>query len=124
MGLIAMATTDRTELRQHLQNKAENLNARLARIKANLTRGLDPDSKERAKELEDRDVVNTLGIDAIEELDLIRQTLRRIDDGTYGTCLDCKGPIGAERLAAWLYAAQCIDCARDAETAPVSHSGP
>lgn len=117
-----MATTDRTKLRQHLQRKAEDLNARLARIKANLTRGLDPDSKERAKELEDRDVVNTLGIDATEELDLIRQTLRRIDDGTYGTCLKCRGVIGEERIAAWPYAAQCIDCARDAESAPVSRS--
>ncbi len=38
-----MATSDRTELRQNLQLKAEALTARLARIKANLTRGLDPD---------------------------------------------------------------------------------
>ncbi|MEX2257384.1 MAG: TraR/DksA C4-type zinc finger protein [Woeseia sp.] len=123
MELTAMVTTDRTELRRRLQHKAEDLNARLARIKANLTRGLDPDSKERAKELEDSDVVNTLGIDATEELDLIRQTLRRIDDGTFGTCHNCRGAIGEERLAAWPYAAQCIDCARNAETAPVSRFG-
>lgn len=118
-----MATSDRTELRQNLQLKAEALTARLARIKANLTRGLDPDSKERAKELEDRDVVNTLGIDATEELELIRHTLRRIDDGTYGTCIKCRGTIGDERLAAWPYAAHCIDCARDAESAPLSRPG-
>jgi len=115
-----MASRDRTERRQSLQRKAEDLNARLARIKANLTRGLDPDSKERAKELEDRDVINTLGIDATEELKLIRHTLQRIDDGTYGTCLICRGGIGEERLAAWPCAAQCIDCARNAESTPLS----
>ena len=36
----------------------------------------------------------------------------RLDDGTYGTCASCGGPIGAERLEARPSARECIDCAR------------
>ena len=37
--------------RERLENKKTELSARLERVTANLRRGHDPDSKERAKEL-------------------------------------------------------------------------
>jgi len=36
--------------------------------------------------------------------------IRRINNGTYGTCRLCQAPIGAERLEAIPAAALCIDC--------------
>jgi DnaK suppressor protein len=45
--------------------------------------------------------------------DLLRQVdgaLERIDTGTYGACVTCGKPIGAERLEAMPAAAKCIVC--------------
>lgn len=44
------------------------------------------------------------------ELDRIAAALRRIDDGTYGICEDCDGPIGLARLQAFPTARLCIEC--------------
>ena len=48
------------------------------------------------------------------ELARVDAALRRLDDGTYGTCTTCGNPIGAERLEAIPWAPTCIDCARKA----------
>ena len=47
---------------------------------------------------------------AAAELDLIRAALRRIEDGTYGECIDCGDPIDLRRLAALPTAAYCAPC--------------
>jgi RNA polymerase-binding protein DksA len=47
-------------------------------------------------------------------LESIDEALVRLDDGRYGACVRCGGPIGAERLAARPSAETCIDCARQA----------
>ena len=39
-----------------------------------------------------------------------RAALRRIEEGTYGTCLDCDDAISPARLAALPWAALCIRC--------------
>lgn len=41
----------------------------------------------------------------------IDDALRRLREGTYGTCEQCGGPIGAERLAARPATRTCITCA-------------
>jgi RNA polymerase-binding protein DksA len=99
-------------LRQELLRKKDELNARLERITANLRRGLESDSKERAKQLEDSDVVDALGNEAREELGKISATLRRMDSGDFGICNECGLAISKERLLAYPYAEECIDCAR------------
>ena len=48
-------------LRLQLQQKKDELGLRLDRITQNLRRGLNADSKEQAKELEDSEVVDALG---------------------------------------------------------------
>ena len=99
-------------LRQKMLLKKSELDARLERITANLRRGLEPDSKEQAKQLEDRDVVDALGNEAREELAKISATLKRLDSGDYGKCKECGEDIGDDRLNAYPYANECIDCAR------------
>jgi RNA polymerase-binding protein DksA len=46
------------------------------------------------------------------ELGQVDSALRRVDDGSYGTCTSCGKPIAAERLEAIPWASLCIDCAR------------
>ena len=98
--------------RERLENKKAELSARLDRVKANLRRGNDPDSKERAKELEDSEVVDALGNEARLEISKITEALRRMDSDEYGICDECGADIDAGRLEAHPYARKCIDCAR------------
>jgi RNA polymerase-binding protein DksA len=100
------------EQRTRLVQKKAELTARLERVTANLRRGNDPDSKERAKELEDSEVVDALGNEARVELSKISEALRRMDADEYGVCDECGADIDEGRLKAHPYARKCIDCAR------------
>jgi len=40
----------------------------------------------------------------------VKATLRRIQDGTFGTCIECESAISPKRLAAVPWASRCIQC--------------
>lgn len=107
-----MAEASYDDLRKRLERKKGELTARLERITANLRRGYEADSKERAKQMEDNEVVDALGNEARAELTKISAALRRIDAGDYGVCVECGSRIETGRLEAHPYAQDCIDCAR------------
>ncbi len=98
-------------LRERLEKKKLELSTRLERITANLRRGLETDSKERAKQLDDSQVVDALGNEAREELEKVSLALRRMDAGQYGLCLNCGAAINSKRIEAYPYASECIGCA-------------
>ena len=98
-------------LRDRLEKKKSELTTRLDRITANLRRGLETDSKERAKQLDDSQVIDALGNEAREELDKISLALRRMESGQYGLCTSCGAAINTKRIEAYPYASECIDCA-------------
>lgn len=102
-------------LRAELIAKKDELTSRLEKINANLRRGYDADSKERAKEFEDREVVDALGNEARLEINKINEGLQRMDAGEFGMCSICGGGIEEPRLRAYPYALECIDCAKDKE---------
>ena len=106
-----MSGADPAEIRQVLEQKKQELTARLDRIHANVRRGYHADSKERAKELEDNEVVDALGNEAREELRKISAALQRLDAGDYGICVECGLPIKEGRLKVYPYADECIECA-------------
>jgi RNA polymerase-binding protein DksA len=99
------------EIRTALEKKKQELTLRLERIHANLRRGYEADSKERAKQLEDNEVVDALGNEAREELKKIQTAMIRLDDGDYGICIECGLPINEGRLKVYPYADECIECA-------------
>lgn len=45
----------------------------------------------------------------------VRSALRRIDDGSFGTCLHCEEEISPKRLAAVPWAPFCIQCQEQAD---------
>ncbi|RJK97536.1 TraR/DksA family transcriptional regulator [Vallicoccus soli] len=49
---------------------------------------------------------------ALRTRDELEGALRRVADGTYGTCASCGRPIAPARLEARPGATRCIDCAR------------
>ncbi len=99
------------ELRDQLEHKKAELEGRLARITTNVRQSLESDSKERAKQLEDSEVVDALGNEARDELKKIAIALARMDKGDYGLCSDCGVQIAPDRIKAYPYANECIDCA-------------
>lgn len=112
---LPMSHNAHAALRQQLETKKTELLARLERITANLRRGYEADSKERALQLENSEVVDALGNEARAEIAKISATLRRIDSGDYGICTECGTDIDRNRLAVHPYAEECIDCAEFAE---------
>jgi len=99
------------DLRLQLQQKKDELGQRLDRITQNLRRGLNADSKEQAKELEDSEVVDALGNEARRELAKVAAALSRMDSGEFGVCIECGEKIKFGRLEAYPYADECIECA-------------
>ena len=52
-----------------------------------------------------------------ETLNKIDTALRRLEEGTYGGCLECGGEIAEARLKALPFALRCKDCEEALETA-------
>lgn len=75
---------------------------------SNLDDEHDPEGATIAAE---RSLVGSISRSSAEQLAAIDRALARLDDGTYGTCLTCGGPIAAGRLEARPSAEQCITCA-------------
>jgi RNA polymerase-binding protein DksA len=63
----------------------------------------------------DRELDYTLEESEGRLLEAIDAALHRIDDGTYGVCVTCGQPIGAERLEALPWTTHDIDCKRKEE---------
>ena len=106
-----MPGAQHADVRKALEQKKKELTVRLEKINANLRRGYEADSKERAKQLEDNEVVDALGNEAREELQKITSAMQRLETGDYGLCIECGLPINEGRLEVYPYAEECIDCA-------------
>jgi RNA polymerase-binding transcription factor DksA len=90
------------------------LQERLKEIEQILCEPEDHDLEEWASEWDDDNVLDGLARMTREEIGLIREALRRMDEGTYGRCEACRRPIGLRRLRALPQAAACVRCARAA----------
>ncbi len=67
------------------------------------------EAMERMVNLEGRDTLLRHNDADFQELTEVRDALRRLDDGTFGKCLDCGREIPAARLAAIPWTAYCLD---------------
>ena len=65
-----------------------------------------------ATETVDREIDYTLEENSENVLAAIDAALKRMEEGTYGKCVNCGKEIGEERLAALPWATLCIDCRR------------
>jgi RNA polymerase-binding protein DksA len=60
----------------------------------------------------DREMDYSLEGNSGHVLAAIDEALKRIEEGTFGTCARCSKPIAEERLEAMPHATKCIDCKR------------
>lgn len=107
---------DTTALRAALEARQETLRAEVQAVKAErtpaptLVRG-DLGDEGEVGEQRTRDAVRSAEeLRDTAELREIDAALRRIEDGSYGTCTDCGIEIPRERLHVRPTAQRCIDC--------------
>jgi RNA polymerase-binding transcription factor len=60
----------------------------------------------------DRELGYSLESNSGHVLAAIDEALKRIEEGSFGTCVRCGNPIAEERLEAMPYATKCIECKR------------
>jgi DnaK suppressor protein len=118
--------TDTERFRASLLEERERVEKAIANLRAEHPGSLDEEIEElsyagdnhlaeTATATLGREVDYTLGENSEEVLSQIDGALRRIDEGTYGTCATCAEEIPVERLEAYPWASLCIDCKRQAE---------
>ncbi len=87
------------------------LETRLKRIERDLDEPHDPDSSERAVQMEDDDSLEGQARLITREIASVRRALDRISAGEFGFCVQCGDEISEGRLNARPDAALCIVCA-------------
>jgi DnaK suppressor protein len=105
------------ERREAVANALENLHKENAGSLEDETGELvsgsaDQHMADTATETVEREIGNTLEEHDERLLVAIDAALGRIEDGTYGKCVNCGAQIPVERLEAMPWATLCIDCKR------------
>ncbi len=103
-----MNTADR---KAQIEARIAELTAQVQKISDDLDQPLPADLEDQAIDLEDDEVLERLGQANQQELRLLNDALKRIDDGSYGICAKCGEDISQERLDAVPYAMICRNCA-------------
>ena len=118
--LIATMTDTQNQTRGRLMKRYVELSERLSRIeedRQHRQQALSENWTERSVERENDEVLDGLAEATHEEIAKLRYSLARLEQGRYGICEQCGGPIGAERLQAVPYATRCFTCAADKKAA-------
>lgn len=104
--------TARSRLEQlltELDRSTATLEAEMAGDSGELST-LDQHPADSATDLSDADREEAILEVVSSQREQVRAALRRIDDGTYGTCVDCGRQLPEERLEARPEAARCLSC--------------
>jgi DnaK suppressor protein len=120
-----MSAIDTGRYREALLEERQRVAAAIENLHAETPGSLTDDSGEEtaydnhlgdtATVTYDRELGYTLEENSEHVLADIDAALKRIEDGTYGTCTNCSKPIAEERLEARPWATLCIDCQRERE---------
>jgi DnaK suppressor protein len=117
---------DTEHFRTLLMEERERVQRAIAHLRDEHPGSLDDETDELATDSDnhmgdiasatlDREIDYSLGENAGQHLAEIDAALKRIDDGTYGKCVEGGEDIGLERLEAMPWASLCIDHARARE---------
>jgi RNA polymerase-binding transcription factor len=110
---MTLPTSPQKDIRERLLRRRDELRGRLDQVNADQRRAagaLSADAPDRAIQLENDEVIDSIGQTTRAELVKIDAALGRLDAGRYGICEDCERVIEAQRLAAVPYATQCLQC--------------
>src|SRR5579884_4051659 len=109
-----MTKTELNKFKKILENKQDELE-RIVRNRDAITIEKSADALDEVQHAAEREL-------AIRNLDResnllrnVRSALRRIEEGSFGTCLHCDEEISPKRLAAVPWAPYCIQCQEEAD---------
>ncbi len=109
-----MTKTELNKFKKILENKQDELE-HIVRNRDAITIEKSADALDEVQHAAEREL-------AIRNLDReshllrnVRSALRRLEDGSFGTCLHCEEEISPKRLAAVPWAAFCIQCQEQAD---------
>jgi len=105
--------TDTATAKSRLEAQLAELKERLSHIERDLDEPHDPDSSERAVQMEDDESLEAQAALVTREIASTDRALERIDKGEYGYCVECGEQISEGRLEARPEAALCINCAKE-----------
>ncbi len=101
---------DVEKYKSRLEKRFAELDARLKSIEKGLDRPVNQDIEDRATEREDDEVMESMGNAGLVEIEAITAALDRIENGTFGECMECGDMISEERLNIMPTAVKCIKC--------------
>ena len=98
------------ETAKALKMRLSELRTHVTKVEHELHKPLAADSEDQAVELENQEALEVKEKTEVTEIHQIEAALKRIFEGTYGTCVKCGGPIDPKRLKALPTAATCVSC--------------
>jgi DnaK suppressor protein len=95
-----------------LNQKINELLSEAGKTVSEMTNGKEnyPDPTDRASLESDRNFELRIRDRERKLIIKMQEAIKRIDEGTFGICDDCGGPISEKRLMARPVTTQCIDC--------------
>jgi DnaK suppressor protein len=97
------------ELRDDLDRSASTLEGEGAGTGSELS-SMDQHPADAATDLQDADRQGAALDTLSDQRAQVEAALARLDEGTYGVCVDCGKPVSDERLDARPEAARCMEC--------------
>jgi DnaK suppressor protein len=118
-----------TQSSQNVQRLEEKLRQQQALLERSMLTAVEQGRQTGADETQDiadqavssyqKELLFTQGTNGHTQLSLVRLALERIDEGSYGECLQCSSPIGEKRLDALPWTPYCIDCQEKIENGEI-----
>jgi DnaK suppressor protein len=103
---------DLNHFQKLITDRLVELDVRIHEVDHELGEPKSADLNEQAIDIEDDEVLESLGAAAQKEVALLKTALKRIKDGSYGICQKCEESISEARLEAVPYAPLCKRCAQ------------
>lgn len=98
-------------IKERLLKRKEELEGQLAQLyKEQVNDTAVPDTGDQAVSSTLEDVRISLHDNELNEYNMIMKALDRIENGTYGVCVECANPISEKRLMMFPNATRCLAC--------------
>lgn len=101
---------DLAKAKEVLEAQLADLKARLDHIETDLAEPMEADSSERAVQMEDDESLEGQAAVIEQRITATQRALLRVEDGTYGECMQCGEEISQGRLDARPESTLCMNC--------------
>ncbi|GAA2323352.1 hypothetical protein GCM10010149_90710 [Nonomuraea roseoviolacea subsp. roseoviolacea] len=99
-----------TSARQRLQQMLADLDRSIGVLRGDPLSVDDRSPADAGSDLSDADRAQAMLTVATTQRRAVLDALKRLDEGTYGRCVDCAKPVPEGRLEARPEAARCVQC--------------